>query len=270
MRWVLAAAAVLVASGGWATADTVPADSVLSDTLFRDLGDPIAATSFDGGADFDHLVEPVGLVRGDCGSCRRFYIAPIVGASWGEIMVFDDSALERQLFGAGGAAGVAITRPMGQLRLEAEGRYRDSFTETLTDGPILASLGVTDDWSAMVNLWRDFSLTRKFGVYGGGGIGAGGYRFGLLLTDGVNAIQSSNQQTAFAWQAGGGFLYAVSDRITLDLGYRYYSVAPAESPVFATVPPAGPVRVGQLENQFLASELLLTVRIYEPFRRWRR
>ena len=32
----------------------------------------------------------------------------------------------------------------------------------------------TDGWSVMSNIWRDWNLTRRLGVYGGGGIGTGG------------------------------------------------------------------------------------------------
>jgi opacity protein-like surface antigen len=273
------AAMMLVTWAGWAHAETgsvepLPAADRLSETLFRDLDEPISLTSFKGKSfegveDFGRLVEPVGLVPADSGSSPRFYVAPIVGASWGAITMFEDSSLERWLFGAGGAAGVAITRPMGQLRLEVEGRYRDDLSETRTTGPVFAALDTTDNWSAMVNVWRDVSLPRNFGVYGGGGIGVGSYRFGLFSTDGANVFASGDRDTAFAWQAGGGILYAVSDRITLDLGYRYYSVEPTEAPVFVTFPPFGPMFAGQLQNQFVASELLFTVRIYEPFRRWR-
>lgn len=269
MRWKAVASVVLAVLCGWAHADAVPTGSSPPDAILRDLGDPIKVASFDGVEEFDRLVEPVGLVRGDGGSSRRFYVAPIVGASWGEISFFEDSALERRLFGAGGAVGVAITRPMGQLRLEAKGRYRDGFSAMRADETLFATLDTTDNWSAMVNVWRDVSLTRNFGVYGGGGIGAGGYRFGLFATDGADVIASGDRDTAFAWQAGGGILYAVSDRVTLDLGYRYYSVEPTEAPLLVSMAPGGPVFAGQLQNQFVARELLLTVRIYEPFRRWR-
>lgn len=274
MRWMVRAAAMFLVCSGWAHAETgsvepLPAADGLADTVFCDLGEPISLTSFEGVEDFSRLVEPVGLVRGDSGSSPRFYVAPIVGASWGQILIEGDSAIDRLLFGAGGAVGVGIARPMGQLRFEVEGRYRDDLSEARTDGPFFASLGATDNWSAMANIWRDVGITGKLGFYGGGGIGAGGYRFGLLATDGVDVMEITDRDTAFAWQAGAGLIYAVSDRVTLDLGYRYYSVGPAKAPISMTMPPSGPVVIGQLQNQFIASELLLTLRIYEPFRRWR-
>lgn len=202
------------------------------------------------------LLEPVGLLQGDDGTTRRFYIAPIVGASWGQLLVDGPLFAQQNLFTAGGAAGVAITRPLGQVRIEAEGRYRDGFGGTL--GTV--DIGATDNWSSLVNVWRDFGITKNLGVYGGGGIGAGGYRF-TAVSDGNTFF--NEQQTAFAWQIGTGVIYAVSDRVTLDLGYRYYSVSPV------SVCDCGG-RPGDYVSQFVSNELLLAVRIYEPFRGLRR
>lgn len=203
----------------------------------------------------EKLIEPVGLVRGENGSTKRFYLAPIVGASWGQLLIQDRSFANQELFTAGGAAGVAITRPMGQVRIEGEGRYRDGFSRGLG----IVDVGATDNWSSLVNVWRDFGVTKNLGVYGGGGIGAGGYRF-TYLADGNEVANSQN--TAFAWQVGTGVIYAVSDRVTLDLGYRYYSVGPVSTCDCGGLP-------GDIVNQFIANELLFTVRIYEPFRGWR-
>lgn len=212
-------------------------------------------TSLRGGEGLDRLLEPVGLLKGDDGATRRFYLAPIVGASWGQLLVQDHLFANGGLFTAGGAAGVAITRPLGQVRIEGEGRYRDGLSGSMG----IINAVATDNWSSLVNVWRDFGITRNFGVYGGGGIGAGGYRFNYAAQGNEFA---NVQNTGFAWQVGTGAIYAVSDRITLDLGYRYYSVGPVSACNCAGLP-------GDLSSQFVSNELLLAVRIYEPFRGWR-
>lgn len=218
------------------------------------LGTPIDLTSFQGEADLglEDLVQPVGLLRGDDGATRRFYLAPIVGASWGQLLIQGDTFASGNLFTAGGAAGMAITRPMGQLRIEGEGRYRDGINGV---GGLIG-VGATDNWSSLANVWRDFGVTENLGVYGGGGIGAGGYRFTYAT---VGDVFANAQLTGFAWQVGTGVIYAVSDRITLDLGYRYYSVGPLSACNCGGLP-------GDLLSQFVSNELLLAVRIYEPFR----
>jgi opacity protein-like surface antigen len=74
--------------------------------------------------------------------------------------------------------------------------------------------------------------------------------------------------TAFAWQAGGGVLYALNERMSLDLGYRFYSIGPGNSTLQADI--LGQ-RVGSwvVNTSFDSSEMLLSLRIYEPFRSWR-
>ena len=212
---------------------------------------------------------------------NRFYIAPIVGASWGTLNLYEpaepgepaelEPVMNGNLFTAGGAAGVAFARDRGQLRLEFEGRYRDNFgisREVVLPRNFAASLQATDNWSTMANAWRDFSVTDRLGIYGGGGIGAGGYGLSLSASPLLpNEFLTASNTTAFAWQAGGGVLYAFSERITLDLGYRFYSVGPGNSTLQANIPGLPVSQVAS--TTFASSELLLSLRIYEPFRSWR-
>lgn len=212
-----------------------------------------------------------GTSRGDelFASENRFYLAPIIGASWGTLLDDSyDSVANQDLFTAGGAGGVAFARERGQLRMEFEGRYRDSFGISQGSGPVQATLNVTDNWSAMVNLWRDFSITDRLGIYGGGGIGGGGYGLNFDASVIIFDISGSSRLTQFAWQAGGGVLYALSERITLDLGYRFYNVGFGDTTL---VLEAGgvPLASQTITTSFATSEMLLSVRIYEPFRSWR-
>lgn len=116
----------------------------------------------------------------------------------------------------------------------------------------------------MTNLWRDYSLTKRLGVYGGGGIGGGGYR--LAVTDPLAIVAGSSVASEFAWQAGGGVTCRFGPRVTLDLGYRFFEIGTASTPLLlGDGSPAG-----TYTSAFSASELLLSVRIYEPFRQLRR
>jgi opacity protein-like surface antigen len=159
------------------------------------------------------------------------------------------------LFGAGGALGVAFDRPNGQLRLEVEGMGRDTYDGAVIETPMLQHV-VTNNWSAMVNAWRDLMLTDRVGIYGGGGIGAGGYQLGFRSDVGTTFIEP---ESGFAWQAGGGVIWEATDRMTFDVGYRFFLIdrLPFE--------PA----ISGFGHQFHASELMFTLRIYEPFRGWR-
>jgi opacity protein-like surface antigen len=116
----------------------------------------------------------------------------------------------------------------------------------------------------MVNVWRDYKPYDSFGLYAGGGIGAGGYRW-TTGGNGIGSLVSGNDRISnFAWQAGGGLFYEISKRATVDLGYRFFSISESTADWINVT---GPVTT---PTNFAASELLLQVRIYEPFRGWRR
>ena len=220
-------------------------------------------------ADDASSVLPVALF--DEAAPRQFYVSGILAASFDTIFFHKPPAIQQTAFSAGGALGVALNRPNGLLRFEFEGRGRDNISEILAlDAANYTTLSVSDGWSAMANMWRDLFFTKNFGAYAGGGIGGGGYRStysGALPTTGIPAINGSSHTSSFAWQAGCGVVYAVNSRLTLDLGYRFYALEPTQTDIYSSGTAASPpVVIGSAENTFSASELLLSIRIYEPFR----
>ena len=230
--------------------------------------------------DHDHIASCDEPLAGCCGGLgddhpsRRFYISGILGASFGTLQSgglnsaggFPNTGRATDsLLTAGGAGGVAIDRAGGLLRLEVEGRGRDalsgltnSFAPPVPD--YFYSVRAVDGWSVMANAWRDWHLTDRLGFYGGGGIGAGGYR--LTVDDGV--VSGYGQVGGFAWQAGTGTTYRLSERTTIDLGYRFFDTVSDALPL--TLNGSGGMPAGSYVSNFYASELLLSVRIYEPFR----
>ena len=201
------------------------------------------------------------------GKCRQFYLSGIVGA---DFATFDKlsgnptTVPNQSIFTGGAAAGVRYLRDNGALRLEFEGRGRDQVSATAGDAVNNITTRATDGWSTMVNVWRDYKPYDSFGLYAGGGIGAGGYRF-TIGGNGIGSLVSGNDRISnFAWQAGGGLFYEISKRATVDLGYRFFSISESTADwINVTSPVTTP-------TNFAASELLLQLRIYEPFRGWRR
>jgi opacity protein-like surface antigen len=194
------------------------------------------------------------------GANRRFYMSAMIGPSFSQVENWNSSipgsqVLDDNLFAAGGALGVALDRRRGQLRLEIEGMGRDTFVSTT---PLGGTIYARSNWSVMGNAWRDFMLTDRFGAYGGGGLGAGGYQPGEYLV-GPFPARYYDANSAFAWQFGGGLIYEITHRLTFDVGYRYFQIDKAD------LTPA-PIPV---QSQFSASELMFTLRLYEPFRGWR-
>jgi len=255
-----------------------------------DFGRPIERQQQRDDASLGDLLEPVGFFPGRS-AARRLYIAGIVGGSFATLGTplgpngdgtgdpSPSPAANQSLFTAGGAIGLAFEALDRDWRVEFEGRGRNNLVSNRTStfdavvGPetFLFTTTAKDGWSTMVNLWRDYELTDRWTMYVGGGIGAGGYRFTyrkFLAADNYQ-IQTTPDVSAFAWQAGGGTAYAITERITLDLGYRFFQIANGRSTAVVSSPPGPPVGSEIVGSAFSASELFFAVRIEEPFRNWR-
>jgi opacity protein-like surface antigen len=218
----------------------------------------------------DVAVKPVGLQAAAAdGPARRFYITGMLGPSFQALAVSAGGVGVTAHDGplaAGGAVGLAFERANGRLRIETEGMGRGTaFGELGSIGPLTIGLETASTWSVMENVWRDVMLTERLGLYGGGGIGAGGYRAGVGIRTPIGSFAIYEPAAAaFAWQAGGGVIYEITERLTFDISYRYFQI---ESITYAD-PSGGPF--GGASTTFGASELMFGLRLYEPLQRWRR
>lgn len=266
-------------------------------TRAADLGTPIDLSAF---ADPDERksqdsqetsdqaeVLPVSLHTP--GASPQFYVAGIVGASFATLQnggsnpfllapgtsIGSAGSVNGPLFTGGGAAGVAFSRSSGALRMEIEGRDRGQLSGetylTVTSEAQRAPMTTTASgaWSVMTNFWRDFYLTDAFGIYGGGGIGFGGYQYSLN-NSGLpgSAVAGAEAVSTYAWQIGTGATYRASNRVTFDVGYRFFSYGVGSTPLEVQTSTFA-LNLGNYSSAFTASEVLLSVRIYEPFRNWR-
>jgi len=194
-------------------------------------------------------------------SARRFYLTGILGGSF--LVVSGDNTPSSSLT-EGGAVGMALERSNGRIRVEVEGRYRGPIGQTylgfnenysVRDPTLVCvSQARSSGWSSLANVWRDFTLTEQMDLYGGGGIGAAGFQteYQKINVD-PPAPRIDRTMTGYAWQAGVGAIWNVSDRIAIDASYRIFG--------FGWTVTREDVAFG-----FLRSEVLLSLRIYEPFR----
>jgi opacity protein-like surface antigen len=217
----------------------------------------------------------------------RGYVSAIAGASFGTINPggtsnFSGSGIQivgsasEAMFTGGGAIGMALDRPSGLLRMEVEGRARGplhgqnqiAVTDPSGTTTLPIDTNVSGGWSAMTNFWRDFFITDRFGIYAGGGFGVGGYQYSTLVTDGSGSVGGAGVVNTFAWQVGTGLTYTFNDRVTFDTGYRFFAMSPGATPLGLSTSSYSQI-FGTTTSALSASELLLSVRIYEPFRNWR-
>lgn len=206
-----------------------------------------------------------------CAYEDRFYLAGIMGTSFGTLTGPGVPSATDSIFTYGGALGYDFELDHGHLRLEVEGRGRDPIATnvTLNDGFSTMAPSATGGWSATVNLWRDYQIHDYLTCYVGGGIGGGGYQYGINADFPIQdaSLSGLGTVTGFAWQAGGGLAWAITDDLTLDLGYRFYELG--GSGVTTTVFQTGvPIGAEQLSSAFSASELFFAFRIYDPFQGW--
>jgi len=205
-----------------------------------------------------------------CG--RYLYISGIAGLSMmnGQSGGFNEQGPfpntgsdDNDVFTYGGAIGVAIPRELGTLRIEFEGRARNEFqgvTDSFLPGlpMVFYDVNVSDGWSTMFNAWFDVPVRDRLAVYGGGGLGMGGYNMSVNDT----VVAGSGTTADFAWQLGAGVVYEINDRIELDFGYRYVNLGNGNIQLseIGTGSDAGNYRMALTSN-----DLLLQLRINEPF-----
>ncbi|MEO0619423.1 MAG: outer membrane beta-barrel protein [Pseudomonadota bacterium] len=99
--------------------------------------------------------------------------------------------------------------------------------------PIFADI---ETHSLMANIYYDFDMGRRFKPYVGAGIGVAYHDMGALdcapAIPGVctpGNFQRGGENVALAWSLMAGTAFEVSDRITLDAGYRYIDMGDVES-----------------------------------------
>jgi opacity protein-like surface antigen len=188
--------------------------------------------------------------RGTAADVRTPYLAGMVASSFSG---GDAGGVGGTVLAGEGALGVSVPRPLGSVRFEVEGRQRAALSGTRGEGGAgeTAAAEIGSEWTTMANVWRDLEVVEHLSVYAGGGLGVGGYAHDAD----AGGPAAASQVTAFGWQAGGGVAYAVTDRLTLDVGGRFYGLEAA-----GRDPSAGPP----------AAEIVFAVRVADPLRGWLR
>lgn len=162
------------------------------------------------------LVFGVGLST----ASAQMYISGNLGAVFLEDSDFDADGLSGEFsFDTGFGATVGLGHEYGNgLRTEIELGYRSNdFDEVEVDG--LGSGSVDGDMTAlsgMLNVYYDFLPKSIFTPFIGGGVGVANVE---ADADDIG----SEDDNVFAYQAAAGGTFAASEKLNIDLQYRYFA-----------------------------------------------
>ncbi len=180
--------------------------------------------------------EPVYEAAAPAGGC---YVRGDIGYGWNDAdatevssgQAYQSSDIDDSItFGAG--VGCSRTRLRYELMYTYHGDNQWSGVPAPPD-PIFADI---ETHSLMANLYYDWDIGRRFKPYVGAGIGVAYHDMGVLdcapAIPGVctpGNLQRGGENVTFAWSLMTGVGIEVSDRITLDAGYRYIDLGGVES-----------------------------------------
>lgn len=121
--------------------------------------------------------------------------------------------------------GVAAGYAFGNVRFEGEYAYQQNDLETLEVSAFGFSVsgsigGETSSHSFLFNTYYDFKNTSPFTPFLSAGIGVSNVEFEIE--------NESDDDTVFAYQLGVGLGYAVTDKVSLDVKYRYFGTEDPE------------------------------------------
>ena len=150
-----------------------------------------------------------------------------------------------------GSSGTFWTGGLGyalqtNLRVEAELGYRTNPIDGVTllpTVPPIAGIGIAgadgdiEALSLLVNAWYDIPVGKRWGLMLGGGIGAAQVSidnytlstFPIVPSPPITtALYADDDDWVFAYQAGVGVNLGLTERLYVDLTYRYFATSDAE------------------------------------------
>lgn len=136
------------------------------------------------------------------------------------------------------AAGLKLRK---YIRVEGEVSYRrpDADDAVIGAAPAAANGDITT-WALMLNTYYDFRPGKKLNPYVSAGIGAAHHSGDLSIA----GTRADDTDTTFAWAAGAGVSYAVSDRLRVTGGYRYFDTGNPDFGSIRTEVKAHEFRIG--------------------------
>ncbi|WP_224982739.1 outer membrane protein [Geomonas agri] len=161
------------------------------------------------------------------------YVSGFIGLTVPETVnatSFDGSTTynDRIKFDPGLNVGGTLGYDFGMMRLEGEISYKDLQLNRVSEsgGPIYRiEDGNVDTTAFMANVFFDMHNNTPITPYVGGGIGFASLHMNDVVSRDGTFLYGSDDQVAFAYQAGAGLEVALNRQLSLDLAYRYFGTS---------------------------------------------
>jgi opacity protein-like surface antigen len=132
-------------------------------------------------------------------------------------------------FDNGLALGAALGYDFSRFRVEGEISYQKNDVSKIgAQGVSFDESGDSVALSFLINGYYDFINSSAFTPYISAGLGFAQVEFNDLDISRVGFSGSSDQDTVFAYQVGIGVGYAVTEKVTIDVKYRYFGAEDSE------------------------------------------
>ncbi len=152
-------------------------------------------------------------------------------------------------FNTGLAFGAALGYDFNRFRVEGEISHQTNDVDKI--GALGVFFNATGDATALsflINGYFDFVNSSAFTPYISAGLGYAQVEFNDLNISGSGFPDSSDDDTVFAYQIGIGVGYAVTEKVTIDVKYRYFGTEDSE--------------YDTTEAEFTSNNFLFGVRVY--------
>lgn len=132
-------------------------------------------------------------------------------------------------FDTGLAFGAALGYDFNKFRVEGEISYQQNEIDKIgSQGVIYDATGDTTVLSFLMNGYYDFINSSAFTPFVSAGLGVAQVEFNNFNISRFGFSGSSDEDTVFAYQIGMGVGYAVTEKVTIDLKYRYFGTEDSE------------------------------------------
>ena len=162
------------------------------------------------------------------------YVSGNLGISMPSDSDLTDSAVPGITFDiesdSGLALGVAVGyRLANNIRIEGEVAYqKNDFDKVSALGVDFDLTGDVSNLAFLLNSYYDFANESAFTPFISVGIGFANVEVNDMNVPGLGTPEYSDDDTVFAYQVGAGVGYAVNDKVSLDVKYRYFATSDLE------------------------------------------